>query len=127
MSVLKKIQLEYGFKTTPRLLYTAISTPEGLSRWFADLVLIEDDVFHFKWEGSAQKARMVKNKENEYVHFQWLDDPDREECLEMQIISEPVSAELALVITDYAEESDMDFTERVWDAQVKKLQRLFNA
>lgn len=126
MSVLKKIQLEYGFKTTPKLLYTAISTPEGLSRWFADLVLIEDDVFHFKWEGSSQKARMVKSKENEYVHFQWLDDPDREECLEMQILNEPVSSEVALVVTDYAEESDHDFTERLWDAQLKKLQRLFS-
>jgi len=127
MSVLKKIQLEYGFKTTPRLLYTAISTPEGLSRWFADLVLIEDDVFHFKWEGSSQKARMVKSKENEYVHFFWLDDPDREACLELQIITEPVSSGVALVVTDYSEEADLDFTERLWDVQLKKLQRLFSA
>ncbi len=126
MSVLKKIKLEYGFKTTPKLLYTAISTPEGLSRWFADMVLIEDDVFHFKWEGSSQKARMVKCKENEFVHFLWLDDPDREECLEMEILNEPVSSEVALVVTDYAEESDFDFTERLWDAQLKKLQRLFS-
>ncbi len=126
MHTLKKFQLEYGFKTTPKLLYTAISTPEGLSRWFADLVDLEGDVFHFKWEGSEQKARLVRCKENEFVHFLWLDDPEREECLEMEITHEPVSSEVALVITDYAEEQDLDFSQRLWDAQVKKLQRLFN-
>ncbi len=126
MGDLKKFQIEYGLKTTPKLLYTAISTPEGLSRWFADMVLIEDDVFQFKWEGSEQKARLVKFKENEYVQFQWLEDPPREECFEMHITNEPVSSELALVIIDYAEDSDLDFSQRLWDAQVKKLQRLFN-
>ncbi len=127
MSALKKYQLEYGLKTTPKLLYTAISTPEGLSRWFADMVLVEDDVFVFKWEGSEQKARMVRNKENECVHFQWLDDPDKEHSLELHITNEPVSSELALIIIDHAEESDLDFSQRLWDVQVKKLQRLFSA
>jgi uncharacterized protein YndB with AHSA1/START domain len=127
MGALKKIQLEYGLKTTPKLLYTAISTPEGLSRWFADMVLVEDDVFHFIWEGSDQKARMLKCRDNECVYLHWLDDPVREEYLEMHITNEPVSSEVALVIIDYAEEQDMDFTQRLWDAQVKKLQRLFNS
>ncbi len=127
MSALKQFQLEYGLQTTPKLLYTAISTPEGLSRWFADMVLIEDDVFHFKWEGSEQKARLVKSRENECVHFQWLDNPNRDQCLEMHITNEPVSREVALVIIDHAEESDLDFSQRLWDAQVKKLQRLFNS
>ncbi len=127
MSALKQFQLEYGFQTTPKLLYTAISTPEGLSRWFADMVLIEGDVFHFKWEGSEQKARLVKSRENECVHFQWLDDPSRDQCLEMHINYEPVSRGVALVIKDHAEETDLDFSQRLWDAQVKKLQRLFNS
>ncbi len=129
MSVLKKFTLEYGFKTTPKLLYTAISTPEGLSRWFADMVLTEEDVFLFKWEGSEQKARLVGFKENEYVQFMWLDElteAEKEPYVEMRIRNEPVSSELALLITDHAEDADLDFNQRIWDAQVKKLQRLFN-
>ncbi len=126
MSVLKKFSMEYGFKTTPRLLYTAIATPEGLSRWFADLVDLEDDVFHFKWEGSEQKARLVDYKENEFIRLLWLDDPGQEHFLQMEIISEPLSSGVALIVTDHAEDADLDFSQRVWDAQVKKLQRLFN-
>lgn len=127
MSILKKFTLEYGFKTTPKLLYTAISTPEGLSRWFADMVNTEEDIYEFKWEGSEQTAQLVKFKENEFVQFLWLDDSEEEHYFEMQIQNEPVSSELALIITDYAEEADLDFSQRLWDAQVKKLQRLFNA
>ncbi len=127
MSVLKKFTMEYGFKTTPRLLYTAIATPEGLSRWFADVVDIEDDVFHFKWEGSEQKARLVDYKENEFIRLLWLDDPDQEHFLQMEIVNDPLSSSVALVVTDHAEDVDLDFSQRVWDAQVKKLQRIFNA
>ena len=127
MSVLKKFTMEYGFKTTPRLLYTAISTPEGLSRWFADMVDTMEDVFLFKWEGSEQRARLVKCKENEFVQFMWLDSGHDDHTMEMRIHSEPVSSELALTITDFAEDADLDFNQRLWDAQVKKLQRLFSA
>ncbi len=127
MSVLKKFTMEYGLKTTPRLLYTAISTPEGLARWFADVVDTMEDVFLFKWEGSEQRARLVKYKENEFVQFLWLDSAQDDHLLEMRIHNEPVSSELALIITDYAEAADIDFNQRLWDAQVKKLQRMFSA
>ncbi len=128
MNALTSFTLEYGFKTTPRLLYTAISTPEGLSRWFADMVTMEgEDVFVFKWEGSEQKARLLRTKENEFVQFAWLDELGQEEhSMEMQIRNEPVSSEVALLITDQSDENDMDLSQRVWDAQLKKLQRLFS-
>ncbi len=127
MGAYKKFTLEYGFKTTPRLLYTAISTPEGLSRWFADMVMTEEeDIFVFKWEDSEQKARLTRFKENEFVQFTWLDDIGGERFIEMHIQNEPVSSEVALIITDHSEDVDLDFSQRIWDAQVKKLQRLFN-
>lgn len=127
MNVLKKFSMEYGFKTTPKLLYTAIATPEGLSRWFADLVDVDNDIFHFKWEGSAQRARLVDYKENAFIRLLWLDDPEQEHYLHMEIVSDPMSSGVALIVTDHAEDSDIDFSQRVWDAQVKRLQRLFNA
>jgi uncharacterized protein YndB with AHSA1/START domain len=127
MKKLEKYSLEFSCKTTPKLLYTLISTPEGLSRWFADSVLLVDDVYHFKWEGSEQLAKLVQKKDNEFVQFQWLDDFHKDHLLEMRILNEPVSSEVALAITDHAEPSDMDFSHRLWATQVKRLQRLFNA
>ncbi len=127
MDGLLKYTLEYNLKTSPRLLYTLISTPEGLSRWFADEVLFDGDIFRFKWEGSEQTARLVKQKENEYVEFLWLDDFHKDHTLEMRISFEPVSSELALIITDYAEPDDLEFSELLWNTQVKQLQRIFSS
>ncbi len=129
MSTLKKFTMEYGVRTSPKLLYTAISTPEGLSRWFADQVIQEaDDLFHFHWEGSAQKARMLKFKENEFIQFLWLDEGvDQGHMWEMEIVNDPLSGTVALIVTDHAEAADLDFSQRIWDAQVNKLQRLFSA
>lgn len=127
MSVVEEFKMEFAVRTTPKLLYTLISTPEGLSRWFADNVIMDDDLFLFIWEGSEQKARLVQFKENEFVRFEWLDDFHQGYMFEMHIHKGEVSSELALIITDYAEPSEKDFYQRLWITQVRQLQRLFNA
>jgi uncharacterized protein YndB with AHSA1/START domain len=127
MSELEKFTLEFQLKTTPKLLFTLISTPEGLSRWFADQVVVVDDVFHFKWQDSEQTARLVQSKDNNFVKFQWLDDFHKDMILEMQIVHEAVSSEVGLIVTDYAESGDLDFSQRLWNTQVGQLQRLFNS
>jgi uncharacterized protein YndB with AHSA1/START domain len=74
MTPLTKFTLEFHIKVSPRLLYTLISTSEGLARWFADKVNVNDDIYEFEWEGSQQKARLLESKEPEYVRFEWTDD-----------------------------------------------------
>ncbi len=127
MNKLEQFNLEFGFKVSPKLLYTMITKPEGLARWFANSVTIQDDIYHFVWEDSEQNARMVESKDNEFVKFEWLDDFHKGYIFEMHIQHEEVSLEVALVISDYAEPADIDYFQRLWSAQVKKLQRLFNA
>lgn len=127
MITLEQFSLEFSFTVSPKLMYTLISKPEGLARWFADAVFIEEDVYHFVWEGSEQKARLVESKDNEYVKFEWLDDFHQGYIFEMHILNEEVSREVALLIKDYAEPSEMDYFQRLWSTQIRKLQRLFNA
>jgi len=127
MAELEKFTLEFPVKAPPKVLFTLISTAEGLSRWFADNVDIEEnDIFNFKWEDSEQNARMIQSRENEYVRFQWLDEAFEDYYFEMKITTEPISSEVALVITDYAEPNDLDFSRLLWNTQVKLLQRIFN-
>ncbi len=127
MSTMMAYQLEFGVKTTPKLLYTLISTPEGLSRWFASNVHNEDDLFYFSWEDSEQKARLIQSKENEFVRFEWLDDFHKGYAFEMQILAGEMASEVSLSISDYAEPAEMDFYQRLWTTQVQRLQRLFKA
>ncbi|MDX9941826.1 MAG: START-like domain-containing protein [Bacteroidales bacterium] len=127
MSALEKFSLDFHIETTPRLLYTLISTPEGLTRWFAHTMLLEEGEFLFNWEGNEQHAKLVEAKENEYVMFQWLEDYHKDLFLEMRIDTNPEMEGVTLVITDYAEASDVDFSKRLWESQVGQLQRIFNA
>ena len=127
MNALTEYNLEFSVRTTPKLLFTLISTPEGLSRWFASNVIVNEDIFDFFWEDSQQKARLVQSKENEFVVFEWLDDFHDGYTFEMQIYAGEMASELVLSIKDYAEPGEMDFYQRLWATQVKQLQRLFNA
>ncbi len=127
MNVLQEYSMEYGFKTSPRLLFTAISTPEGLSRWFADQVIPEGELFRFVWEDSEQLARIQAFKDNEYIRFQWVEDNLSDLSFELRILHDPVSSGIALMITDQAESHELELSKRVWDAQVKRLQRLFSS
>lgn len=127
MTPLNKFTLEYPISVSPRLLFTLISTAEGLARWFADKVIVKGDEFIFEWEGSEQSARLIESKEPEYVRFEWTDDFHEGFVMEMHITHQPVSGEAALVISDYSEAFDMEFTQRWWTSQVARLQRLFNS
>ena len=55
-----RIDLEYIIKTSPTILFNCLSTPSGLSEWFADDVNIKNDRYTFFWDGSEETA-ILKN------------------------------------------------------------------
>ncbi len=127
MSNLEQYTLEFPIRTSSKLLYVMISTPEGLSRWFADSVDIQGDTFVFKWEGSEQRAQVVQNIENELIAFKWLEDNHKDHILEMKIEEDSIAAGVALIITDHSDPSDLDFNKRLITSQVSVLQRHFQS
>lgn len=127
MSALEKFTLEFHIETTPKLLFTLIATPEGLTRWFAHTTLRAPDIFLFHWEGKEQPVRLLQSKENEHVIFQWLEDYHKDYFLEMRIEREVNTSGVTLIISDYSEPVDVDVSKRLWQLQVGQLQRLFNA
>ncbi len=126
MAKFEQYTLEFPIRTSSKLLYVMISTPEGLSRWFADSIDIQDDIFIFKWEGSEQRARVISQKENDYIKFQWLDD-NKDHVLEMKIQQGSISTEVALIISDFSDPADIDFNQRLISSQVALLQRHFQS
>lgn len=126
MSSLEKFELEFHIETTPKLLYMLIYKPEGLTRWFAHTTLKAPDVYLFKWEDNLQPALLVQTKENDFVIFKWLEDYHQDYLLEMRIKLDELASGVTLLISDYAEPPDVDFSKRWWIARVAQLQRLFN-
>jgi hypothetical protein len=60
-----KFELEFVIQSSPQLLYQYLSTPSGLSEWFADNVNSRGETFNFIWDGSEEQAKLLKRKSDE--------------------------------------------------------------
>jgi uncharacterized protein YndB with AHSA1/START domain len=120
-----KYELEYTLKCSPKVLFSRLSTPEGLCEWFADDVNVDGDIFTFLWKKSEMKARLAAIKENKFVRFEWLNTDDEESnYFEFRINIEELSGSLALIITDFAEPEEKQDATSLWDTQIMDLKRI---
>ncbi len=117
----EKIELEFIIKTSPSILYNRLSTPSGLSEWFADDVNVKGKVFTFIWDGAEQEAELLSQKENSSVKFHWLDDDDENSYFEFNINVDELTGETALLIIDFAEEDEKEDSVELWNQQVDQL------
>ncbi|HOP00398.1 MAG TPA: START-like domain-containing protein [Bacteroidales bacterium] len=120
-----KYELEYTLNCSPKVLFSRLSTPEGLAEWFADDVSVEGDIFTFVWNKSDSRARLSALKENKLVRFEWVDDNDEDSnYFEFRINVEELTSSLALLITDFAEADEKDDDISLWNAQIEDLKRV---
>ena len=63
--------LEFVVKASPKMLYKFLSTPSGLSEWFADNVNSRGKRFVFIWDGSEETAVLVNKKTDKHIRFKW--------------------------------------------------------
>ena len=118
-----KLELEYIINTSPTILFNCLSTPSGLSEWFADDVNIKNDRYTFFWDGSEETAIIKTTKKSESVKFQWEDDEGEDYFFEMTIKIDDLTKDVALLITDFAEEGEEDEAKLLWDNNVVKLKQ----
>lgn len=117
----EKYTLEYSFRTSIKLLYNRISTADGLAEWFADDVNINGNKYVFIWEGEEQEAEIIQKRDNQFIRFHWIDDEDDDAYFEFKIEVDELTEDVALIITDFAEEEDRDDNIGLWEAQVDDL------
>ncbi len=119
-----KYELEYTFKTSPKLVYQRLSTPSGLSEWFADKVTYINKNFAFEWNGSVQEARVLSKKANNHIRLKWLDDDGEQTYFEFKITKDELTRDVSLIITDFADETEIDDSKHLWDQQIGNLKRV---
>ena len=118
-----KYELEYTLNTSTSILYNRISTPEGLSEWFAEDVNLQNGLYTFIWEGSENVASVVQKKGNKLIRFHWEDDEEEESYFEFKIRTHELTGDVALIITDFAEEEDKNDAIDLWDSQISELKQ----
>lgn len=123
MGELSKIELEFPLNTSPKLLYSRVSTPSGLSAWFANDVTINGKIYTFIWERSEQQAELLQKKTNKSVRFRWLDNENSKAFFEFQVRRDELTRETALIVIDWVAEDEKDDTIGLWEKQISVLQR----
>ena len=123
----KKIELEYIFSSSVKILFSRISTAHGLSEWFADDVRQNGDILTFCWKTHDERAELVDVRKNVSVRFKWLDADDEEEFFEFSLQQDPMTGDVALLITDFVDEEDEGDAIELWNKQIEMLHRLVGA
>ena len=120
----EKIQLEYVINSSPKVLFDHISTPSGLSKWFADDVEVNGREYTFIWEGERQKAIVTGRKIGDYIRFKWKNEEDDKSFFEFRIIKDDLTGDIVLLITDFVSEEEKDEIIDLWDSQVEDLMKV---
>ena len=125
----EKFQIEIPINSSKGVLFNIFSTPSGLSEWFCDDVNIKKDIHIFIWDGSEESARLISKKRDEFAKFRWLEDEEEgiNSFFEFRIKIDDLTGDTALVITDFAEEDEIDDAKELWAAQVHRLKQVLGA
>ena len=121
----EKFQLEYVLNNISlNVLWSSISTPNGLSEWFADDVTVSGNVYTFRWGKSTQSAILIQNRTGVYVRFKWEDD-DTKSYFEFKISVIELTSDVVLTITDFAEPDEKEDAIELWNKQFATLKKVY--
>ncbi|MBG7613255.1 SRPBCC domain-containing protein [Polaribacter sp. BAL334] len=122
-----KFELEVAIHASPSMLFQYISTPSSLQEWFADRVNSRGKIFSFNWDGVEEQAELVLKKSDERVRFKWLESDD-DSYFEIRIQVHPLTNDVSLVITDFADDEDeVEESKQLWESQIEELKHVIGA
>jgi hypothetical protein len=114
----EKFDMEYVVNCSPKVLYTRLNSASGLSEWFADDVAVNGNRFTFFWDKVGREAELAFKKENLIVRYNWVDD----NCyFEFKITRDELTGDVSLLITDFAENDEIEEIRNLWDSQIARL------
>jgi uncharacterized protein YndB with AHSA1/START domain len=122
-----QFEMEFPIQVSQRLLYQYISTPSGLSEWFADNVNSRGEKFIFIWDDSEETANLVSKKMPEKIRFQWIDDEDTDYFFDLRIQFDEITKDVSLIVTDFAEDGEVEESKMLWTNQVADLKKVLGS
>ena len=124
-----RYEIEFQINSSPQLLYQYISTPSGLSEWFADNVNSRGEFFTFIWNDSEEKARLCSKKSGEKVRFKWVDDnnKDTEFYFELHILVDEITKDVSLMVIDFAYTEEAEEAKLLWENQISDLKHVIGS
>ncbi|MDH6313974.1 uncharacterized protein YndB with AHSA1/START domain [Parabacteroides sp. PFB2-10] len=120
----EKFHIEYVFdKVSKRSLWNHVTTPPGLSSWFADDVMIDGSTYTFIWDKEEELAEVIALRPEISVRYRWIDDEEEDTYFEFKLHTIELTGSTALEITDFAEADEKEDAIDLWDSQIDRLKR----
>lgn len=127
MSDKVKFEIEFPIHASPYMLYQYFSQASSLDEWFADNVNSRGEIYTFIWGDSEEQAKLLKYETEEYMRFQWLVDEGEKVYFEFKIIVDELTKDVSLIVTDFAEEDEIDDAKLFWENQISALKHTIGA
>jgi uncharacterized protein YndB with AHSA1/START domain len=116
-----KFEIEFPIHASPNMLYQLFSTPSGLEEWFADKANSRGKIITFFWDDSEEKAIIVSKKNGERARYKWMESEGDESYFEFKIQVDEITKDVSLIITDFAEEDEIEESKMLWENQIDEL------
>jgi len=125
----KPFSIEFDFHASPQLLYQYLSTPSGLSEWFADNVNSRGEQFTFIWDDGEEYAKLLSKKPNQKVRFQWItyEEDEDQYYFEFVIQVDDITKDVSLIINDFSEEEELEESKMFWDNSITALKHVLGS
>lgn len=116
-------EVEIPVKASPHMLFPYLSTPSGLSEWFADNVNSRGEKFTFIWDGEERSAKRLAKKTDKFIRFRWEEDEEEDlnYFFEFKIIVDELTQDASLIIIDFSVPDEVEEDKRLWESQVHEL------
>jgi len=122
-----KYEMEFPIQASPSLLYQYISTPSGLSEWYADDVNSRGELFTFIWDGSEEAAKLLSKKNGERVKFRWEIDDETPYYFEIRIQVDEITKDVSIMITDFADDDELEEGKMLWENMISDLKQVLGS
>ncbi len=124
-----RIELERALRSrSANIIWTLLSSPEGMAKWLADDVRQDGETLTFTWgnprgDHETRTATVLGRREFSRIRFRWDDDGYEGTFVELGMVRSDLTGDYTLVITDFAPADDLDSLRDIWDSNVEALRR----
>ena len=118
---------EFEFKASRKMLFPYINTPSGLGQWFADDVTVDEDkIYTFSWNEEQEQARLVAQRLNKFVRFEFLENGDEasQSLIEMRLEENDLTGTVFLSVSDSVTANDEEEFRAIWNQMADSLREI---
>jgi uncharacterized protein YndB with AHSA1/START domain len=124
-----KFVREYAINASAKILYPYLSSPGGLSKWFAENVNVESNqVYNFIWDKTDHLATISNQRLNRSIRFVFADENGQfvsdADYVDFTIEASELTGEQFLKITDYTTDQEEEELEELWDNLIQSLREI---